>query len=372
MDIGIPKEARSHEHRVALAPGGVKALAEAGHRVFVETGAGAEAGHADSDYEAAGASVVFSRMEVIGRAELLLGVFAPDSPEYDLLRPGQAVTAFWALPAAHAEDLRRLRERGVTAVGIEVIADDEGHAPVLTSMSEIAGSLAVIVGSGLLLNEFGGRGILLSGAPGVPPGTLVVLGAGTLGRAAARTALGMGAEVLLLDRSVRQLREAQERLRHPVTTMLSTRQNVERALSFADLVVAAPANRGQRAPTIVTRDMLRHMRARSVFMDLSIDMGGCAETSRPTYFPRPVYEVDEVVHFCAPNLPTIAARSATLALTNAVLPYVLEMAGKGFERALAESAELRRGTYLYRGHCAMESLAKMFGMPWEPLPGAGS
>jgi alanine dehydrogenase len=371
VDIGIPKESRSHEHRVALTPDGVKMLAAEGHRVFVESGAGAAAGHADCDYESAGGSVVFSRMEVFGRAELLLGVYAPDSPEYELLRPGQAVTAFWALPAAHAENLKALRDRGVTAVGIEVIEDDEGYVPVRTSMSEMAGSLAIIVGSGLLLNEFGGRGILLSGAPGVPPGTLVVLGAGVLGRAAARTALGMGAEVVLIDRSVSQLRRAQERLRHPVTTMLSTRPNIERALSFADLVVAAPAVTGKPAPRLVTHEMLRRMRPRSVFMDLSIDMGGCCETSRPASFPNPVYEVDDILHFCAPNLPTIAARSATLAFTNALLPFILELAGKGFERALAESEALRRGTYLHRGRCTMESLARMFEVPWEPLPGNG-
>jgi alanine dehydrogenase len=177
----------------------------------------------------------------------------------------------------------------------------------------------------------------------------------------------MGAEVLLLDQSVSQLRRAQDGLEHPVATMLATRPNIERALSFADIVVAAPAVRGHKAPTLVTREMLGRMRPRSVLMDLAIDMGGCCETSRPSYFPRPVYEVDDILHFCAPNLPTIAARSATLALTNAVLPYVLETAAKGFERALTDSMELRRGTYLYRGHCTMESLAHLFGLAWEPL-----
>lgn len=367
MDIGIPKEGRAHEHRVALTPAGVKALVQEGHRVFVETGAGAEAGHRDGDYQSAGAVVVYSRIEAFGRAELVLAVFAPEPSEYDLLQPGQAVVAFWALAAAHREALRALVERGITAVGIEIIEDDAGHAPVLMSMSEIAGRLAITVGSGLLLNEFGGKGILLTGAPGVPPANLVILGAGVLGQAAARTAVGMGAELVLLDRSVEQLRNACERLGRPVPSMLATPGNIERALSFADLVIAAPGVRGERAPLLISRSMLRGMKPRSVIMDFSIDMGGCLETSRPMYFPNPAYEVEGVTHFCVPNLPTIAARSATLALTNAVLPYVEEMAARGFEEALAEDADLRRGTYLFRGRCAKESLAALFGVAWEPL-----
>jgi len=339
--------------------------------VFVETGAGTEAGHEDEEYQAQGATIVYTRMEVFGRSELLLGVYAPSPAEYEMLQPGQAVLAFWALAAAHAESLKALREREVTAVGIEVIEDDEGHAPVVTSMSEIAGPLALTVGSGLLLTAFGGKGILLGGAPGVPPGNLVVLGAGVLGQAAARAALGVGAEVLLLDRSVSHLRRAIATLSRPVSSMVATRTNLERALSFADLVIASPAIRGERAPVLVTRDMLELMKPRAVVMDLSIDMGGCLETSRPTYFPDPVYEVDGILHFCVPTLPAIAARSATRALTNALLPYVLEMANKGLEKALVESPDLRRGTYLYRGRCVSESIAQMFGLPHEPLPAAG-
>jgi alanine dehydrogenase len=197
----------------------------------------------------------------------------------------------------------------------------------------------------------------------------VILGAGVLGRAAARAAVGAGAHVTLLDVVVEHLREAALEARHPVTTMLATRPNVEKALSFADLVLGAVAVRGERAPVLVTRDMLRAMKPRSVVMDLSIDMGGCFETSRPTAFPAPVYEAEGVLHFCVPNLPSAAARSATQALTNAVLPYLEAVAGQGFERALAARPELRRGTYLYRGRCAKESLARAFGLPPWPLPG---
>jgi alanine dehydrogenase len=235
-------------------------------------------------------------------------------------------------------------------------------------MSEIAGGLAVIVGGGLLLNEFGGKGILLGGAPGVPPAQFVVLGAGVLGRSAARAAQAAGAQVTVLDERVEHLRQAALELPRPLTTMLSTRPNLEKALAFADLVLGAVAVRGERAPLLVTRDMLRLMKPRSVVMDLSIDMGGCFETSRPTSFPDPAYEVDGVLHFCVPNLPSAAARSATQALTNAVFPY-LAAVGDGFEEAVRAHPDLGRGTYLYRGGCVRESLARSFGLPltaWPP------
>jgi len=369
MDIAIPRETRAHENRVLLTPSGVKTLVGQGHRVFVETGAGGGAGHPDADYQSAGATIIFSRIEVFGRGELVAGVFAPEPREFELLQPGQAVVAFWALPAARPEDIRALLEREITAVGIEVLEDDRGQAPVLQSMSEIAGSLAVIVGAGLLLNEFGGKGILIGGAPGVPPAHFVVLGGGVLGCSAARAAKGVGADVTILDRSVDRLRSAAERVGRSVTTMLATRPNIEKALSFADLVLGAVAVHGERAPQLVTRDMLGLMKPRSVVMDLSIDMGGCFETSRPTVFPHPTYEVDGIQHFCVPNLPSVAARSATLALNNVLLPYVVCLAENGFERALAVASELRRGTYLHRGRCTRESLARAFGLPFSPLPG---
>ncbi len=369
MDIGIPKESLAHEHRVALTPSGVRALTERGHRVYVETGAGGEAGHTDGDYESAGATVVYARDEVFHRAELLLGVLAPRPAEYPLLRAGQTVLAFWMLPAAHGEHLRALMERQVTAIGLEAIEDDDGQAPALMAMSEIAGALGVIVGAGLLLNLYGGKGVLLTGAPGVPPAQLVILGAGVLGQAAARAAVGLGAEILLLDVSAAKLREALDRLPRPVATMVATPHNIGRALAFADLVIAAPAVRGERAPVIITRAMLRRMKPRTVIMDFAIDMGGCLETSRPTYFPHPTYEEEGILHCCVPNLPSIVARSATQALTNTVRPWVLALADQGAERALADDPTLRRGAYVHGGRCVKESLAHLFGLPYGPPPG---
>lgn len=370
MDFGIPREIRSREQRAALTPAGVKTLSHQGHRVFVERGAGEGAGHDDADYQAAGATIAYSREELFARAAVVGTVFAPEPREYALLRHGQVVFGFWGLPAVRREDVLALRDREVTAVGLEAIADEEGSAPVLQSMSEIAGGLAISVGSVLLLNEYGGRGILLGGAPAVPPGTVVILGAGALGRAAARAARGAGAEVILLDRSVEHLRVALGEVGRPCTTMIATRPNLETALSAADLVLGAVAVRGERAPVLVTREMLALLRPRSVVMDLSIDMGGCFETSRPTAFPTPTYEVDGIVHFCVPNLPSVAARSSTAALTNAVLPYLEEVGARGFDRAVDYLADLRRGTYLHEGRCVHEALARAFTLPWEYRPGA--
>lgn len=368
MDVGIPRETQGRERRVALTPSGVKALVQQGHRVWVETGAGLAAGHPDADYESAGATIAFARAEVFTRAALFVSVHAPSSTEYEALHPGQVAVAFWALPTLRLEDLRALQSREITAIGAEAIEDGQGRAPVLTGMSEIAGSLAVTIGSGLLLNEFGGKGILLGGAPGVPPAHFVVLGAGVLGRAAARAAVGAGAHVTLLDRSLDRLREAILELRSQAATLLATGPNIEKALRFADLVLGAVAVRGERAPRLVTRDMLRLMKPRSVVMDLSIDMGGCFETSRPTAFPDPTYEVDGILHFCVPNLPSAAARSSTQALTSALLPYLVELGAHGVERALERSPELRHGTYLYRGRCVKESLARTFDLKLETIP----
>jgi alanine dehydrogenase len=367
MDIGILKEARPREHRVALTPSGVRTLVQRGHRVWVQNDAGLAAGHPTADYQAAGAEVAYSRHEVLARGALVAAVYAPEPAEYPVLRAGQIVFGFWALPAARPEDFSALERTGVTAIGIEAIEDANGRAPVRTSMSEIAGSLAVVLGSGLLLNAFGGKGILLGGVPGAPPANFVVLGAGVLGTSAARAALGLGAHVTLLDVSVGHLREAAERLPVGVSTMLATQPNIEKALGFADLVLGAVAVHAQRAPVLVTRSMLRLMKPRSVVVDLSIDMGGCFESSRPTTFSSPTYEVDGILHMCIPNLPSGAARTATLALTSATLPYLQSVADLGADAALAQNPDLARGAYLHRGRCASESLARLFGVDWHEL-----
>jgi alanine dehydrogenase len=370
MIVAVQREPRSREHRVSLAPSGVKALVQQGHQLLVERGAGVEAGHPDVAYEEAGAKIAYDRMEIFGRADLVTGVFAPGPEEYERFRPGQTIFAFWALPTATMEEFRALQARGVTAISFEAITDPQGRAPVLTCMSEIAGSLVMTLGATYLLNEFGGKGILLGGAPGVPPANVVILGAGTLGRTAAGAALGAGAQVTLLDVSVDHLRQAVRELARPVRTMLATRPHIEEALVHADIVLTAAAMRGERAPLLITRSMLGLMQPGSVIMDVAIDMGGCCETSRPTSFPHPVFEVQGILHFCVPNIPSVVARSSTQALTNALLPYLQAVTADGIDHALETIPDLRSGLYLYRGRCAHESLARVFGVPFE-LPTSG-
>ena len=372
MDVGIVKDRAQFEHRVGLTPGGVKALAAKGHRVWVEDDAGLEAGFTNEVYRQVGATIVYSEEEVLLRSRLVLRVSPPAPSEYESFQPDQVVVTSWHLALASADHLKVLLDRQVTTVGIEIIEDDTGHAPVLQALGEIAGRLAVIVGSSLLLNEGGGKGLLICGSPAIPPASLVILGAGTLGRAAARFAKGIGAHVVVLDRDVGALRRLHHEVGPDVPSMMATENNIEKALAFADLFLCAVAVHGERAPILVTREMLKLMKPRSIIMDLSIDQGGCCETSRPTDFSTPTYEVDDIVHYCVPNLPSTASRASTRALTNSILPYVEEIADRGFDDAVRENAGLRRGTYTYQGKCLRKRLAEDLGIPYLDVTGGGS
>lgn len=367
MDIGLVKDRRLFEHRIGLTPAAVRVLTRAGHRVWVEDDAGLEAGFSNEAYREAGGTIAWSEDEVLMRTQMIVRVSPPAVSDYERFQAGQIVIGSWHLAVAQEEAFKGLLDRQLTTVGIEIIEEDDGHAPVLEAMSEIAGRLAVIIGSGLLLNEFGGKGLLVNGAPGIPPASLVILGGGTLGREAARFARGMGAHVVVLDRSVQALRGVQRMTPDEIPTMVATPTNIEKALAFSDLFLCAVAVHGERTPILVTRDMLASMKPRSIIMDLSIDQGGCCETSRPTDFSNPTYEVDGIIHFCVPNLPSTASRASTRALTNTILPYVREIADKGFERAARENSALCRGTYTHNGRCVREGLARSFGVEFSRL-----
>jgi alanine dehydrogenase len=369
MDIGLVKDRRPFEHRVGLTPGGVKALTEKGHRVYIESEAGVEAGFSDETYSAVGGNVVFSEEEVLLRSQLVVRVSPPPAQDYERFQEGQVVVSSWHLALASAEHFKTLLDRKIAAVGFEIIEDDEGHAPVLEAMSEIAGRLAVIIGSGLLLNEFGGKGLLIGGAPGIPPASLTIVGAGTLGTAAAESARGLGTHVVVLDNSISALRNLQLRVGNDVPTMFATQRNLEKALAFSDLLLISVAVHGERAPILITRDMLKMMKKRSIIMDLSIDQGGCCETSHPTDFSSPTYVVDEITHFCVPNLPSTASRASTRALTASILPFVEDIAEKGFDQAVRENSALWRGTYTYNGSCLRERLASAFNVPFRSFSG---
>jgi len=370
MDVGLIKDRRPFEHRIGLTPGGVLALTERGHRVYLENDAGLEAGFSNEAYRDVGATVVYSDEEVRLRSEMLIRLSPPTPEECESYQSGQIVISAWHLAVASQDYFAKLLENKVTTVGYEIIEDDSGHAPVLEAMSEIAGRLAVTIGAGLVLSEFGGKGLLIGGAPGIPPASMVILGAGTLGCEAAKFARGIGAHVLVLDNDINALRRVQSMTADEVPTMIATRPRIENALTFADILVCSVAVHGERTPILVTRDMLKLMKPRSVIMDLSIDQGGCCETSRPTDFSNPTYEVDGIIHFCVPNLPSTASRASTRSLTNSILPFVKEIADKGFDQAIRDNSALRRGTYTYDGHCLRKGVAKIFDVPCHRIDGS--
>ncbi len=356
MDLGVPREVRPDEQRVGLTPPGADALVRAGHRVFVEQGAGRGAGFHDREYAQVGAIIVYSVEEVWRRAEVVVKVSRPTTEEYASFH-GQTLLAFLHHTVASPDLLVALRQHEMTAIAAEMIEAEDDTFPVLHPTSEVAGRMAPIIAGALLesappglpAEHLGGRGILLSGVPGVPPANVVILGAGVVGTNAARAFLGVGAQVTVLDRDAGRLRSLDGACRGRAVTMLATPYNVEKATAFADVLIGAVYVPGQHAPVLVTRAMVRAMRARAVIIDLSIDQGGCVETSRPTTHRDPVFVDEGVIHYCVPNVPARVARTASHAWANAVLPYLLLIGESGVDEALRRSFALRQGLVVRQG-----------------------
>jgi alanine dehydrogenase len=373
MEFGIPKEVREAESRVGLAPAGVLGLTQAGHTVYVQKGAGAGAGFSDEDYRQAGGHVVFSAAEAYGRADVVVKVARPTAQEHTLFRPGQIIFAFFHLQVSSPDLLAALREREITAVANEMIEDQGGHLPVLLPMSVVAGRLAPIIAGQLLMNTHGGRGTLLSGIPSVPRGSVTIVGAGTLGINAARAFAGLGAQVLVLDRDMRQLQRVDNQLCGRVTTMLSNKYTLRQVTEFTDVLVGCVQRPGHRAEKIITRNMVKRMRPGSVIIDFSIDDGGCVETSRPTTLRDPVFIAEQVTHYCVPNTPACVARTTSYGLTNALLPYLLMLVEQGIMGMLDNEPGFVRGINVYQGKLAHPYLATALGQPLEiNLPSGGN
>jgi alanine dehydrogenase len=345
MNIGIPKERRPFEFRVGLSPAGAEILAQNGHRVFVEHEAGLGAGFSDTDYEKAGANLVYSTEEAFGRADLVLKVSRPLQEELDWLRPGTILAGFLHLASARQDKVDILLEKKITSVAYEQIKATDGSLPVLRPFSMIGGAMAAQIAARLLQNNWGGKGILMGGVPGVPPAEAVVLGAGIVGSYATQTFLGMGAHVTVVDHNLGALQRLWDR--YPcIVSLHSTKRNIERSVAYADVVVGAVLVPGQRAPILVTREMVQAMKPRSVIMDVSIDQGGCIETSRPTTHEHPVYIEEGILHYCVPNIPGAVARTATHAFVNSAMPFIKEIAENGLEAVLNNpSIEAAVNTY---------------------------
>jgi len=366
MVVGTVREIKDNEYRVGLVPGGVKTLADSGQQVLVETRAGEGSGISDDEYRQAGAEIVASAAEVWKRAEVLVKVKEPIEPEYGLMREGQVLFTYLHL-APLPKLTSVLLERKVTGVAYETITGPEGSLPLLTPMSEVAGRMSIQVGARYLERVNGGRGVLLGGVPGVPPAEVIIIGGGVVGMNAAKMALGMGARVTILDRSVTKMQYIDDVFGGHVATLMSNPIAIARAAARADLLVGAVLIPGAAAPKLVTRAMVSGMKKGSVIVDVAVDQGGCIETTHPTTHSAPTYEVDGVVHYCVANMPGAVPRTSTFALTNVTFPYLLRIARKGLKQALKEDPSLGPGVNTYAGKLTCAPVAEAQGLPYTPL-----
>lgn len=366
MRVGVPKEVKSHEYRVAMMPVGAETLTRAGHQVFVETHAGDGSGFADEDYAKAGATICRSAAEVFEKSEMIVKVKEPQAAEMKLFRRGQVVFTYFHF-AADEKLTRECLAAGITAIAYETIHDKSGRLPLLTPMSEIAGKMSLQEGAKFLEKPMMGRGILLGGVPGVAPAHVVVLGAGVVGHNAAKVAAGLGASVALMDINLDRLRYLSDVMPPNVQTIYSDPATIREHLARADLVVGAVLIPGAKAPRLVSREHLKMMKHGSVIVDVAIDQGGCIETSRPTTHADPVYVVESVVHYCVTNMPGAVGRTSTIALCNATLPYAVKLASKGYKAAAAEDKGLAEGINMIDGQVTNAAVAGAFGMPCKAL-----
>ncbi len=364
--IGVPKEIKNKENRVAIVPGGVETLAGRGHRIIVQKGAGEGSGFSDEDYTRAGADVAETADTVFSRSAMILKVKEPLPSEYPMLREGQILFTYLHLAASQDLTTALLRQ-GIIGIAYETVENNERFLPLLSPMSEIAGRMAPQEGAKYLEKTFGGRGVLLAGAPGVPPAHVVILGAGSVGVNAARVAYGMGAAVTILDINPERLREVDDMFSGRVATMMADTLNIRSMLGEADLVICAVLVHGAKAPRLISRGMLKTMRTGAVLVDVAIDQGGCAETSRPTTHADPIYIEDGIVHYAVTNMPGAVPHTSTRALTANTLPYIIELADKGWKGAAAGNEALRKGINLVEGHLTYKAVAEAFALPFSPV-----
>ncbi len=366
MVIGVPKEIKREEYRVAMTPAGVRELTRHGHKVIVQRTAGFGAGITDEDYAGAGAELVDSIEEVYERAEMIVKVKEPQPEEFPLLREGQVLFTYLHL-AADENLTKALMERGIVGIAYETVETDDGFLPLLAPMSEIAGKMAPQEGAKYLEKPFGGLGVLLGGVPGVPPAKVVVIGAGSVGMSATMVAAGMGADVTLMDINVQKMRLAEEIIPANVKTLFSTEYTLREAVKNADLVIGAVLRPGARAPKLLTKDILAGMKEGAVLVDVSIDQGGISEFSRPTTHDNPVFVAEGVVHYCVANMPGAVPRTSTFALTNSTLSYVIKLADLGWKEAVRQDRALARGVNLVFGKVTYKAVAEAFGLEYTPL-----
>lgn len=363
MKIGVPEEIKENENRVAITSAGVRALKNEGHEVFVEGGAGEGSGITDEDYANAGAVIKNSPEEVFESSDMIMKIKEPQPEEFEYFNEGQILFTYLHL-AAEEEVTKMLAEKNITSIAYETVEDEEGNLPLLTPMSEVAGRLAIQVGARFLEKTHNGAGVLLGGLPGVHAAKVVILGGGVVGKNAAKIAMGYGANVTIINRSVSKLRYIEDIFGNGINTAKSNEYNIYKELEDADLVIGAVLIPGAEAPALITEDMLKAMKDDSVLVDVSIDQGGCSVTSRPTTHGEPVYREHGVTHYCVTNMPGAVPKTSSFALTNETLPYALKIAGKGVEKALKEDNGFMKGLNTYKGKITYKPVAEAHNMDY--------
>jgi alanine dehydrogenase len=366
MIVGVLKEIKTEENRVAMTPSGVEVLKLNHHTILVEKNAGIGSGFSDEDYLNAGAKIVDAPEEVYQRADMVMHVKEPLASEYEMIREGQIVFTYLHLAAAEELTLALIRSRSV-CIAYETIQKPDGSLPLLTPMSEVAGRMAIQQGAKYLEMSKGGEGVLLGGVPGVDPGTVLVLGGGVVGTNAAKMACGLGTKVYLLDMNLQRLRYLSDVMPANCITLMSSPATIRKLIQEADLVVGAVLIPGAKATRLVTRDMLKTMKKGAVMVDVAIDQGGCFETSKPTTHKDPIYTIDGVIHYCVSNMPGAFAKTSTMALTNATLPYAVQIANQGWRKAMTDSLEIRKGANVILGRVCYKGVAEAFGLDYAPV-----
>jgi alanine dehydrogenase len=366
MIIGVPKEIKDNENRVALTPAGTHELAKRGHTVYVQTMAGFQSGFSDSEYTEAGAHILSTAEEVFQKAEMIIKVKEPIAQEYGLIRPNQLVFTYFHF-ASYEPLTKAMMNSGAVCLAYETVELPDRSLPLLIPMSEVAGRMAIQEGAKYLEKPAQGRGVLLGGVPGVAPGKVLVLGGGIVGTQSAKMAAGLGAQVTILDVNLPRMRYLADVMPANVITMYSNEYNVRRLIRDHDLIVGAVLIPGAKAPKLITRDMLKDMRPGTVMVDVAIDQGGAFETSKPTTHADPVYIIDEVVHYCVANMPGAVPYTSTIALTNATLPYAIDLANKGWKQACADNHALKLGLNVVGGKVVYEGVAEAFNLPYTPV-----
>lgn len=361
MKIGVPKEIKNNENRVSITPAGVKELEKNGHELYIETNAGVGSGFSDKDYEDAGAEILSSPKEIYDIAELLVKVKEPIESEYNLIKEGQVVFTYFHFASSLALT-KAMMERKAVCIAYETVEAPDKSLPLLVPMSEVAGRMSIQEGAKYLEKTMKGKGVLLGGVPGVRPAKVVILGGGIVGTQAAKMASGLGADVIILDISLPRLRELEDILPENVNTLMSNQYNIEKEIRDADLVIGAVLIPGAKAPNLINKGMLKLMQPGTVLIDVAVDQGGCIETCKPTTHEDPIFVVDGIVHYCVANMPGAVPYTSTLALTNATLPYILQIANKGYKRATEENPGLKAGLNIVEGKIVYQPVADAFGL----------